>query len=99
MTKAQSPVTAQQFTAFTDTMDRWRVTVQAKLDQHHKALYGNGEPGIDEMIREILRRLKAEDDLKAKRQAWLDKFQWILIPGALAIIGNFIYDVYRLVHP
>src|SRR5258706_11392892 len=43
-----------------DSIDRWRVQIQVKQDdlltqmeKHEKKLYGNGEPGMDEQIRNI----------------------------------------------
>ena len=34
-----------------DTVDRWRVQMQSTIEKHHKTLYGNGEPGMDEILR------------------------------------------------
>lgn len=36
-----------------DTLDRWRVQAQVKIDKHDSALFGNGHPGMDEQIRQI----------------------------------------------
>jgi hypothetical protein len=63
----QQPVTKQDFDGLKDTLDRWRVKTQAmvdshdkkltenkeQLDQQHHALFGNGEPGMDEQIRNL----------------------------------------------
>jgi hypothetical protein len=36
-----------------DTVDRWRVQTQAKVDRHEKTIYGNGNIGMDEQVRTI----------------------------------------------
>lgn len=40
-----------EFNSFKDTLDRWRVRVEARQDKHNKTLYGNGEAGLDERLR------------------------------------------------
>lgn len=41
-----------------ETIDRWRVRVETQQNRHILTLYGNGEPGLDERIRDHERRLK-----------------------------------------
>ena len=71
MSNQQQPVTKEDFNQLKDTLDRWRVKVQAQVDdqnkeikiqrtewqsqlgEHHKALFGNGKPGMDEEIRNL----------------------------------------------
>ena len=94
------PVTAAQFQSLQDTIDRWRVTVQAKLDQHHKALFGNGDGiGMDENIREILKYIKQEQEAKkARRELW-GKIQLPVITAGIFGVIAFIYDVWKHVAP
>jgi hypothetical protein len=93
------PVTAIQFQALADTIDRWRATVQAKLDQHHKTLYGNGEPGMDENIREILKYIKQEQEVKQRRRESWNKIQFPVITAGILGAIAFIYDVWAHIAP
>src|SRR5574343_457737 len=36
-----------------DSIDRWRVRTESAVDKHHHTLYGNGDKGMDEMMREV----------------------------------------------
>ena len=58
-------VTKGDFDKLRDTLDRWRVTIQVRQDEHHKFLFGNGEPGMDETLREV-RKFMQEADEKEK---------------------------------
>lgn len=51
-----------------ETLDRWRVQAQTKIDKHDAALFGNGHPGMDEQIRQITIYMSA-----------LIKLGWIVI--------------------
>jgi len=52
-----TPVTRKELqnemTKLKDTLDRWRAPLQAKIDKHDKSLYGNGDPGLDEIARNL----------------------------------------------
>jgi hypothetical protein len=61
---------AEDTTRQLDSITRRLVALQAEQDKQHKTLYGNGEPGWDEMLRDMSKRLaKLEDDLQEKRNA------------------------------
>jgi hypothetical protein len=49
------PATKDDLDKLKDTLDRWRVKVQVQVDDHHKALFGNGSGsiGMDEQLRNL----------------------------------------------
>lgn len=49
----QQPATKDDLEKLKETLDRWRVRTQAQVDEHHKALFGNGHAGMDEQIRNL----------------------------------------------
>lgn len=67
-------VTQADFQKLTDTLDRWRVQVQAKQEKHEHTLYGNGTPGMDEQIRNITSYIEL-----------LVKLAWIIVGGVVTI--------------
>ena len=75
-----------------DSIDRWRVTVQARIDKHDKTLYGNGEPGHDEMIRDIYSFIGTQKTADERRRSWWDKFQWVIIPLVIGGIVTFVWQ-------
>jgi hypothetical protein len=88
-----------QFESLKDTLDRWRVAIQNKTDKHDKTLYGNGEPGMDENIREILKYIVEQKEEKKKRRETWGKIQIpVTISGILFAVG-FFYDIYRHINP
>ncbi len=93
------PVTSAQFQSLQDTIDRWRVTVQAKIDKHDKTLYGNGEPGMDESIRRILDYITEEKAEKQKRKEMWGKIQIpVVVSGILTAIA-FIFNLVKEFSP
>ena len=98
---ATKQITQDDFKRFTDTIDRWRVTMQVQIDKHNKTLYGNGEPGIDEQIRNIHLWMEAQKEKDRKRVEWWNKLQWIIIPivitGFFAFVGQAVYFYFDLI--
>lgn len=70
-----------------DTLDRWRVKTEARMETHHAALFGNGKPGLDEEVRNINRSLNT-----------LMKLAWMVV-GAIvpvAVTGIVAIIVYLI---
>lgn len=86
---AEKHITAKEFhdefKQLTDTLDRWRVKIQAVADKHEKTLYGNGEAGMDEQIRVIHAYIQL-----------LVKLAWIVVGAAvtLAVSGTGYAIIY-----
>lgn len=63
-----------EFQRMKDTLDRWRVKVEAKQEKHDNFLYGNGDVGIDERVRNAERDLaeikQLEDGVNYVERAW-----------------------------
>ena len=80
----------------TDTLDRWRVSMQSKIEKHEKSLYGNGEPGMDENIRNLV---KSQQEYQKALQEEKDQRQWLYratVGAAIStmfmlIVNGFIY--------
>ena len=66
-----------------DSLDRWRVPVQAEIDRHRQTIYGNGDPGLDERIRNIERSLKT-----------LIQMAWV---ATSTIAGYVTLEVFKMV--
>jgi|WetSurMetagenome_2_1015567.scaffolds.fasta_scaffold52991_3 hypothetical protein len=96
-----STVTKKDFERLTDTIDRWRVQTQAKIEKHDKTLYGNGEPGMDEQIRGIHTWINEQRKAADKRSEFWSKFSWLIITlvagGFTAFIGQALYFWFRVV--
>lgn len=62
-----------------DSIDRWRVKIETLIDKHDHALFGNGQPGMDEQIRETYRIIKDMQKEKEKAWEWWQKYLfWFL---------------------
>lgn len=57
-----------------ESQARWRVVVQAKQEKHDKTLYGNGEPGMDEILRNTN---KATQELTATMSGFIEAQQML----------------------
>ena len=77
-----------------ESIDRWRVVWEEEKKKHAKTLYGNGDPGVDEMLRGVYAYINEQKALTIKRSAWWERFQWVLIPIAVGGIGSFIYQAF-----
>jgi hypothetical protein len=77
-------VSKDHFDRHADSIDRWRAEVKNRLDEHHHALFGNGKPGMDEMLRKITEWV--EDQKSKEKERWSDWKKFIV--GAAAFILN-----------
>ena len=55
-----------------DSISKWRVRTDRLLEKHSHFLYGNGEPGIDEVLRNINKWINEQKEERAKTKQ-LDK--------------------------
>lgn len=66
-----------------DTVDRWRVQAQAKLEKHEHVLYGNGNIGMDEQVRNINNQINL-----------VAKLMWIVAGSIVTTsVGGVVYVV------
>ena len=65
-------------------------SLMEQVAKDHKFLYGNGEPGLDERMRNIEKWIELQISKEQKRIAWWDKFQWVIIPIAITFFLGFI---------
>lgn len=72
--KTPKPITSDDLDKLKDTLDRWRVQVQEKVEKHHETLYGNGKPGMDEQIRNLTSYMEL-----------LVRLSWIVTGGVVTI--------------
>jgi hypothetical protein len=72
-----------------DSLSRWRVEIDQRLDKHSHTLYGNGSPGMDEMMRRVLAFVERQE--KAEETRWSDTKKFVL--GALAFIVNTLLAI------
>ncbi|HET8669715.1 MAG TPA: hypothetical protein VFM05_03535 [Candidatus Saccharimonadales bacterium] len=87
-------ITNEQIKNKLDSIDRWRVKMQTEHEKHDKTLYGNGEPGMDEQIRNIVAWISRQDEAVKRRAAWWDKFQWVVIPIVITGLVTFFYQAF-----
>lgn len=83
-------VTREEFQVFKDNQRRLM-----------KSAYGNGDPGWDEILRNILKWMEAQEKKAEYRRLWWDKFQWFIIPlaltGILGLVGQMLYFYVKIV--
>ena len=85
-----------EFQRMKDTLDRWRVKVEAKQEKHDNFLYGNGDVGIDERVRNAERDLAEIKQLAKAIQPMVIFYKvgvWVLtLVGAsvIALIWSLI---------
>ena len=82
----QDYVTNEQFK---QAMDK----IEGRLDKHNKTLYGNGEPGLDEIMRNVnawIKRREETDKLRTEKQ---DKYMMLLVSTAIGMAATFIGGV------
>lgn len=87
-------LTTEQIRNRLESYDRWRVQMQAEQDRIHKTLFGNGEPGWDEQLRNIMIWIQRQDDAAKRRAAWWDKLQWVVIPVVIGGVLTFFYQAF-----
>lgn len=87
MSTPKTHVTPEDFAKLTDTIDRWRVQIQSKLEKHDETLYGNGKPGMDEQIRNLTNYMEL-----------LVKLAWIVVGGVVTIaLSGTAYAIVYLI--
>ena len=100
-TRKPQPATTEDIDRLRDTMDRWRVTIQVEVDKHKHDLYGNGEPGMDERIRQINGWIDDQKKTAERRREWWNRLQWVIIPmvatAVFVFIGQAIYFYFDIV--
>ncbi len=75
-----------------DTLDRWRQKTDVEIAKIHKTLYGNGEPGMDEMIRvlynDYLKREKEKEEVQHDNKDEVRKYVFWFVTFVLAMLLN-----------
>lgn len=82
-----------------ESLERWRVQVQAKQDKHDKTLYGNGEPGMDEVLRNTGKSMKEimdkmdrfiaeEQVLRSTRRAEKNQYRFLTYAAILSLVAQ-----------
>ena len=77
-----------------DSISKWRLNIDKIVGDHDHALFGNGEPGMDEVLRNINKWISEQKEQGAKTKQ-LDKEITLLgikttAETKLAIIQGFI---------
>lgn len=67
-----------------ESIDRWRVRMDTRIDKHDHTLFGNGEPGWDEVLRNV--NMWIAEQKRKEETNWSDTKKFIL--GALAFVLN-----------
>jgi len=81
-TRATTEDVLEQLERFKDTIDRWRVQYSTEQKRHSYTLYGNGEPGMDERIRNIEKNLQL-----------ILKLMWIILSGVVTYVIIYAGDI------
>jgi len=82
----QDYVTNEQFK---QAMDK----IEGRLDKHNKTLYGNGEPGLDEIMRNVNAWIKRREETEKTRNEKQDKYMLLLVSTAVGMVATFIGGV------
>ena len=69
-----------------DTLDRWRAVTQSQMDElkaetkkHSKTIYGNGEPGLDEVARTNRTMILSNSETLKELKAFMENFRPVLV--------------------
>lgn len=85
---------AEQYRILSSIDRRLTPELLEKIEQHDHTLYGNGQPGMDEQIRNIGAWIETQKQAAERRRAWWEKLQWVVIPigitGLIAFVGQFL---------
>lgn len=90
MVAAKVPITKDDFDRLKDSIDRWRVQMQAEQDKQRKTIYGNGEPGLDELVRRhdaMLTEVKQFIDLTRPMVVFYKVGVWFASAIGLSVIA------------
>jgi len=82
-------VTAEQFKQLLERLDKF----EARIEKHNKTLFGNGEPGLDEIMRNVSAWIKRREETEKLRQDKQDKYMLLLVSTAVGMAATFIGGV------
>lgn len=69
-----------------ESVDRWKITVESRLEKQQHFLFGNGTPGIDEEVRSIKEKLDT-----------LIRLAWIVVTVVTGAIVTALLRVIGLI--
>lgn len=72
-----------------ESITKWRLGVDRLIEKHGHTLYGNGQPGMDEILRNI--NDWVGDQKSKEKESWSDTKKFVL--GALAFILNTLLAI------
>ena len=72
-----------------DSIDRWRVRADFSINKHDHTLYGNGEIGMDEMLRKLYEWMQASKT--REQEGWSDTKKFVI--GTIAFVVNTLIAV------
>lgn len=67
--------------------------INGRLEKHNKTLFGNGEPGLDEIMRNVSAWIKDYKESQKARQDKQDKYMLLLVSTAVGMAATFIGGV------
>jgi len=67
--------------------------INGRLEKHNKTLFGNGEPGLDEIMRGVSAWIKEYKETQKARQEKQDKYILLLVSTAVGMAATFIGGV------
>ena len=82
-------ITNEQIKNRLESWDRWRVQIEAEQQKQHKTLFGNGEPGWDEILRRLVGYVEKQE--KKQAEAWSDAKKFAI--GTAAFVLNTILAI------
>lgn len=72
-----------------ESISRWRIGIDRVIEKHSHDLYGNGKPGMDEVLRNL--NSWVEEQKAKEKERWSDTKKFAL--GALAFIVNTLLAI------
>jgi hypothetical protein len=72
-----------------DSISKWRVSVDDTLRKHNKTLFGNGEPGMDEILRELYKWMLEQK--ASEKEGWSEAKKFGI--GLVAFILNTVLAI------
>lgn len=67
-----------------DSVNKWRPSVDRKLEKHDHALFGNGEPGMDEMIRQLFTWMNEQKAKEQDKTGEIKKYTFFFVTFLIA---------------
>lgn len=80
----------QDVKASVDSIVRWRPHVERKIEKFDHTLFGNGEPGMDEILRRVVTFIDKQEKKEAER--WSDTKKFVI--GTLAFVVNTLLAIW-----